>query len=203
MRFVLREMATPSEILWPSAIGGAARRAQEPHLLVAVARGADVGEGARADQEVVAVRQVVDAQEAGVAEWPASAAGSAFVATSTTKASPKLLAMKAMRLPSGDHEARSPNAGELMDVRRQVVLGVATLRALGVRQGGGRGGEERGGRDGGERGAKGHADLQSARVDGHSGCGRRANTAASSGPAPNTCGAPKSRRARSGAVALA
>jgi hypothetical protein len=32
-----------------------------------------------------------------------------FVATSTTKASPKLLAMNAIRVPSGDHEARSPN----------------------------------------------------------------------------------------------
>jgi hypothetical protein len=30
------------------------------------------------------------------------------VATSTTKASPKLLAMKAIRVPSGDQEARSP-----------------------------------------------------------------------------------------------
>ena len=73
----VREIATPSEILWSSGIGvvaGLDIRLQDPHFLIARSRRADVGERARADEEVVAVRQELHAQESRDAR-SASAAG--------------------------------------------------------------------------------------------------------------------------------
>ena len=52
------------------------------------------------------------------------------MATSTTKASPKLFDMNAMRRAVGRPRGALAEAGELRDVRRQVVFGTAGLRAL-------------------------------------------------------------------------
>ena len=65
----VREIATPSEILCSSGtrvVAGFDIGLQDPHLLVARSRGADVGERAGADQEVIAVGQELHAQETGM-----------------------------------------------------------------------------------------------------------------------------------------
>ena len=46
------------------------------------------------------------------------------VATSTSYASPKLFSMNAMRLPSGDHDARSPKWVSRVMFARQISSGL-------------------------------------------------------------------------------
>ena len=94
----------------------------DPHLLIAVARRADVLELARADEEVVAVGQVVDAQEAGVAEVAGEQSRQPRVQIDLERVA-EALRHEGDALAVGRPHGALAEAGELGDLRREMLLG--------------------------------------------------------------------------------
>src|SRR5438067_6344634 len=104
----LREMATPSEILCPSGVGGAPASALSTHISWSRARVVRMSVKLRAPMRKKSpLGRYCTRRNPAWAKWPVSRR-IVLVATSTSKASPKLLAMNATRLWSGDQEGRSP-----------------------------------------------------------------------------------------------
>ena len=99
---------------------------QDPHLLVVLPRRLDVGERAGADQEVVAVRQELDAQEAGV-RVVRQQADRARLHVDLVGVAEALLHERDPR-PVGRPRGALAEVRELGDVRRQVIFRVARLR---------------------------------------------------------------------------
>src|SRR4029079_6695029 len=105
------------------------RGLHEPQLLVAVARRADVLEVARADEEIVAVREVVHAKKSRVAEVAGEQARHVRREVDLERVA-EALRHEGDALAVGRPDGALAEAGEARDVRRGMVLGAAGATRL-------------------------------------------------------------------------
>src|SRR5262245_2569970 len=102
---------------------------QHPHLLVARASGPDVVECSRADQEEVAVRQILDAQESFVGEMTCQQADHPGLKINLERVA-EAFAHKRDALAVGRPRGPLAKSGQLSDVGRKIFLRVAALFRL-------------------------------------------------------------------------